>query len=119
MDKYMKKSDVIAYIRKEAKEAQSAFEELGGESGIIAEAFEDLANELEDFPAADVAPVRHGKWERIGTAGKNLPLYPCCSVCGIVSAAYRTQWEGLQGEWKFCPYCGARMDGERKENGND
>lgn len=27
MDKYMKKSDVIAYIRKEAKEAQSAFDE--------------------------------------------------------------------------------------------
>lgn len=54
MDKYMKKSDVIAYIRKEAKEAQSAFEELGGESGIIAEAFEDLANELEDFPAVSV-----------------------------------------------------------------
>lgn len=62
MDKYMKKSDVIAYIRKEAKEAQSAFEELGGESGIIAEAFEDLANELEDFPATDVAPARHGRW---------------------------------------------------------
>lgn len=54
MDKYMKKSDVIAYIRNEAKEAQSAFEELGGESGIIAEAFEDLANELEDCPAASV-----------------------------------------------------------------
>lgn len=54
MDKCMKKSDVIAYIRKEAKEAQSAFEELGGESGIIAEAFEDLANELEDFPAVSV-----------------------------------------------------------------
>lgn len=54
MDKYMKKSDVIAYIRNEAKEAQSEFEELGGESGIIAEAFEDLANELEDFPAVSV-----------------------------------------------------------------
>ena len=46
MDKYMKKSDVIAYIRNEAKEAQSAFEELGGESGIIAEAFNDLANDF-------------------------------------------------------------------------
>lgn len=57
MDKYMNKKDVVSYIRKEAAEAQSAFEELGGESGIIAEAFEDLANELEDFPAADVAPV--------------------------------------------------------------
>lgn len=54
MDKYMKKSDVIAYIRKEAKEAQSAFDEMGGESGIIFEAFEDLANELEDFPAVSV-----------------------------------------------------------------
>ena len=62
MDKYMNKKDVVSYIRKEAAEAQSAFEELGGESGIIAEAFEDLANELEDFPAADVAPVRHGRW---------------------------------------------------------
>lgn len=46
MDKYMKKSDVIAYIRKEAKEAQSAFDELGGESGIIAQAFNDLANDF-------------------------------------------------------------------------
>ena len=81
--------------------------------------YEATRKAIFEIPSADVAPVRHGKWERIGTAGKNLPLYPCCSVCGIVSAAYRTQWEGLQGEWKFCPYCGARMDGERKENGND
>lgn len=46
MDKYMKKSDVIAYIRKEATEAQKAFDELGGESGIIAQAFNDLANDF-------------------------------------------------------------------------
>lgn len=69
MDKYMKKSDVIAYIRNEAKEAQSEFEELGGESGIIAEAFNDLANDFSQgavpyttaeeafaqIPSADVA----------------------------------------------------------------
>ena len=54
MAEYVKKSDVIAYIRKEAAEAQSAFDELGGESGIIAEAYEDLASELEDFPAVSV-----------------------------------------------------------------
>lgn len=57
MADYLKKRDVIAYIRKEAAEAQRAFEELGGESGIIAEAYEDLASEFEDFPAADVVPV--------------------------------------------------------------
>lgn len=69
MDKYMKKSDVIAYIRKEAKEAQKAFDELGGESGIIAQAFNDLANDFSQgavpytaaeeafaqIPSADVA----------------------------------------------------------------
>lgn len=110
MAKYMSKKDVVSYIRKEAEEAQSAFEELGGESGIIAEAFEDLADELEDFPAADVAPVRHGQWERIGIRGrKGLPIYPCCSACGMVSAAYRSEWEGLRGAWKYCPNCGARM----------
>lgn len=103
MDKYMKKSDVIAYIRKEAKEAQSAFEELGGESGIIAEAFEDLANELEDFPTADVAPVRHGRW----ALNKKYGDYEC-SECGQgdVKAMDFTNLK-----MRYCPNCGARMDG--------
>ena len=101
MDKYMKKSDVIAYIRNEAKEAQSEFEELGGESGIIAEAFEDLANELEDFPAADVAPVRHGEWRkyyRSGTTVSDGFVSSCCDM-----------WNSRKSDW--CPNCGARMDG--------
>lgn len=99
MDKYMKKSDVIAYIRNEAKEAQSAFEELGGESGIIAEAFEDLANELEDFPATDVAPVRHGRW-----LNNDIPdsILSKCSECGILYGA---------SAFNYCPNYGAKMDG--------
>lgn len=103
MDKYMKKSDVIAYIRNEAKEAQSAFEELGGESGIIAEAFEDLANELEDFPATDVAPVRHGKWIPFHAEFAGDIQY--CSVCEI----------GFAARTSYCPHCGAVMDGWRVE----
>lgn len=103
MADYMKKSDVISYIRKEAAEAQSAFEELGGESGIIAEAFEDLANELEDFPAADVAPVRHGRW----ALNKKYGDYEC-SECGQgdVKAMDFTNLK-----MRYCPNCGARMDG--------
>lgn len=62
-------------------------------------------------PTADVAPVRHGKWVRIGIKGrKGLPIYPCCSACGMVSAAFRSEWEGLRGAWKYCPNCGAKMD---------
>ena len=110
MDKYMKKSDVIAYIRNEAKEAQSAFEELGGESGIIAEAFEDLANELEDFPATDVAPVQPGFWDCVDssywrwTPSGGVPVSRLsyrCSRCG----------RGTAIKSNYCPNCGAKMDG--------
>lgn len=110
MADYMKKSDVISYIRKEAAEAQSAFEELGGESGIIAEAFEDLANELEDFPAADVAPVQHGRWQY------NTDFYVWrCSECGEnphKGTGVVVVEENLPA---YCPHCGARMDGAENE----
>ena len=44
--------------------------------------------------AADVAPVRHGRWKRYG---RNLGE---CSNCGeIVNIRYN-----------YCPNCGARMD---------
>ncbi len=103
MAEYMSKKDVIAYIRKEAEECQNAFDELGGESGIIAEAFEDLANELEDFPAADVAPVRHGKWVTFHAEFAGDIQY--CSVCEI----------GFADRTSYCPHCGAVMDGWRVE----
>lgn len=70
----------------------------------------EIMAEVHYMPAADVAPVVHGRWERIGVVGKNLPLYPCCSACGGVSAAYRSQWEGYHGPWRYCPSCGAKMD---------
>ena len=51
-----------------------------------------------DFPAADVAEVRHGRWEFIGGYGYQYR----CSVC-VTCAERKT---------KFCPNCGAKMDGE-------
>lgn len=108
MAKYTSKKDVVFYIRKEAEEAQSAFEELGGESGIIAEAFEDLANELEDFPATDVAPVRHGKWvhSRYENCSEQFEMVKC-SCCG--REAYAMAFYVRDGN--YCPNCGAKMDG--------
>lgn len=73
-------------------------------------------NVIDNAPTADVAPVRHGQWERIGIRDrKGLTIYPCCSACGMVSAAYRSEWEGLRGAWKFCPNCGAIMDADTQE----
>lgn len=57
MDEYISRKAAIAYIREQSEECQKAFEELGGESGIYADAYNDLAEDFYSIPAADVAPV--------------------------------------------------------------
>ena len=51
-----------------------------------------------DAPAADVAPVRHGRWRCHGDCGVTE-----CSVCGWSIEEY-------VGDYAYCPNCGAKMD---------
>lgn len=84
--------------------------------------------DIESFPAADVAPVVHGKWEIIRRHRGRLKRYkvvdetgethtvtvddlceiddPYCSECGVLNESI---WRS------FCPNCGAKMDGESGE----
>lgn len=57
-----------------------------------------------DLPAADVAPVRHGKW--ISRVDTDTPMYEC-SVCGarVVKGLYE-----YNNPNKYCYHCGAKMD---------
>lgn len=56
--------------------------------------YEHVIEILDNIPAADVAPVVHGRWKRYG---RNLGE---CSNCGeIVNIRYN-----------YCPNCGAKMD---------
>lgn len=57
------------------------------------------------IPAADVAPVRHGRWLKLSDGS------PYCSICGAVE---RNTYDAVTEECKYCYSCGARMDG--KEN---
>ena len=57
MADYISREAAIAYIREQSEECQKAFEELGGESGIYADAYNDLAEDFYSIPAADVAEV--------------------------------------------------------------
>lgn len=69
---------------------------------------DDYADEAVDrLPAADVAPVRYGRWE--DAAGDMMEPYYKCSVCEWAYA----WWE--PDEALYCPHCGAKMDGG-KEN---
>lgn len=61
-----------------------------------------IRGRLEGEPAADVAPVRHGRWEMY-FADK----YLMCSAC---KASF---WdENGDGGKNYCPHCGAKMDRE-------
>lgn len=62
---------------------------------------------LNQFPAADVAPVRHGRW-----IGKNSPYDVNIHICSVC----RGQVSILGNKLRFCPYCGARMDGGDKND---
>ena len=101
MDEYISRKAAIAYIREQSEECQKAFEELGGESGIYADAYNDLAEDFYSIPAADVAPVVHGWWEkhyRSGTPVAEGYVSTCCDM-----------WNNRKSD--YCPNCGAKMDG--------
>ena len=72
-----------------------------------AESTECICNERLAFlkiPIADVAPVRHGRWEN------QSGLYSC-SECGM-TCPYDVQ-AGVIEYWacNYCPNCGAKMGG--------
>ena len=57
---------------------------------------------IKSIPAVDVAPVRHGRWERTAKWWQGGSAWKQCSECGILHL----------GKSNFCPHCGAKMDGE-------
>ena len=66
-------------------------------------------------PAVDAEPVRHGTWEMrrktIKTGIATLTgTYPTCSLCGHVEF-------GVDKSTPYCPNCGAKMEGETKDDG--
>lgn len=63
----------------------------------------ELMSAISIIPAAEVAPVRHGKWMPFHAEFAGDIQY--CSVCEI----------GFSDRTSYCPHCGAVMDGWRKE----
>lgn len=76
-----------------------------------------IVDAFDDMPAADVEPVRHGKWKETTSCGKQNDLeYQKadtvfrCSECG-----YDFEHEGYLAYFNYCPNCGARMDGDNND----
>ena len=84
MDEYIKRANAIEVVRH------------AWAKGL------EPAQYLEIIPPADVAPVRHGRWE---------PGNPICPVCG--GDKFKDLDADIWCDWQpdFCPNCGAKMDG--------
>lgn len=107
MAEYLSKEDINTgeYIsRDEALKAmQYCCENCDNYNGAMCRAC-DNADEMDiicDIPAADVQPVKRGRWYHINNEGI---IY--CSECQ--NEAY---WDTDYGQqlFDYCPYCGAKM----------
>lgn len=60
---------------------------------------EDIINSIENAPAVEAEPVRHGRWRFCGEDRWNDAFE--CSECGKIAMENSD----------YCPHCGAKMDG--------
>lgn len=73
-----------------------------------------LLDKLQKVPAANVAPVVHGQWDAEGDGyadGEIVLDVWYCSKCGYCIDDGTDNPDCLP---KYCPNCGARMDGAAK-----
>lgn len=98
MDEYVKRAAIMEFpIRKDHCDKERANEHFI--FGI-----ESVLEYVENLPAADVAPVVHGRWiEKMAPYGGR---YFECSNCG----AHENIHTAIKGY--YCWRCGARMDGD-------
>ena len=108
MSDYIKREDAIKAIEREAYRHDYLDHIIEIVDGVPSadvvpmERYKSMENTCVKLQKAlaDVAPVRHGKWEMNDDY--------TCSLCG-----YRMVIG--DGAYRYCPNCGARMDGESDE----
>lgn len=67
----------------------------------------NIGGEIKALPAADVAPVVHGRWVSVP-----YKLARVCSVCNR-DEPYKFAFADIDADlYDYCPNCGARMDGD-------
>lgn len=65
------------------------------------EALDKVETVIRQAPTVDAVPVVHGRWCWQGK-------FRACSKCGSYVEFTETLGASF---WKFCPFCGAKMDG--------
>lgn len=61
--------------------------------------------DIDDAPTIDAMPVVHGRWRRIVVDRRHQIEGDECSACGFVYGGLGIVY------FRYCPNCGAKMDG--------
>lgn len=102
MADYIRRDDALFALRKA---------ERGGSMTALTR-LERAYAEIREMPAADVAEVVHGEWLRAEDDWNSLTTIQC-SLCRE-EWCFETDDDVSLLNYKYCPNCGAKMDG-----GND
>lgn len=98
MAEYIERDEAIAALNK-VRDDQRVFKYATASDFLSArDAIERAIKALESLPAADVDPVKRGRWVHKIMLGEH--AWFCSEYETIGSPA-----------WKRCPFCGAKMDG--------
>ena len=104
-DEYIRKQDAVDYCRALMNAELVQHTDDWGYGKERYNQTEVILNFIENRQPADVVPVRHGRWKKIGEWGR---VYRC-NQCGNF-----LDFDGVnvgRGAANFCPNCGAKMDG--------
>ena len=106
MDEYIDREAAIEICEKEYRERLRMADYCGDTVAW------NIGAEIKNMPAADVAPVRHGRWIKESDGGTR------CSVCNKRVRNVTGGWyEPVDlSDMPYCPKCGAKMDETVEEN---
>ena len=110
MAEYIERDKVLAKVQLACRIALLD-EDPAGCDVAFSDDFAVAVDDIVEIPAADVAPVVHGKWiDGADSFGAKRGQYRVCSRCNICIPCVT---EVAKPYWRYCPNCGAHMkDGE-------
>ena len=97
MDEYIKREDLLELYRID--------DPVLNENGHVP--LPAIRQNIMDIPAADVAPVRHGRWIESACLYYGAKQYEC-SLCHSDTFCRK---HSITVKYTYCPNCGCRMDG--------
>ena len=96
---YIERGALIAFVREVRKKLPKESKDFFTRDEMLL----NFQQYLELQKAAEVEPVVRGEWEK---RELNFGVFYRCSICGETISGFPM--------YKFCPNCGAKMDGEKE-----